>query len=559
MFSGNRQSHTLFSEKDLESTLDRIEVVHFHQEVETSGIRFTCYHAGHVLDCWHKSMCVFYSILYTGDFSRQTDRHLVSAEIPNVKPDVLIMESTYGIYIHEKREVREARFTNAVRDIVMRGGRCLIPAFALGRAQEQLLILDEFWEQNKRLLGHIPVFYASTLAKKCLAVYQTYSSAMNQQMQEQMKIMNPFKFKHISFVKGMDEFNDNGPCVILASPGMLQDGFSRDLFELWCSDSKNGVIIAGYSVDGTLAKVMSINGRPLSRKCSIDYISFSAHADYNEFKELVEGVSPTNIVFCQLSEMFRLKNSLLRDLSEKNINNINIYTPRNTHSLDLFFKGELFAKVYGKLVPGQSDPKHSIGGVIMKSGFSYKIFSPDELQVYTELKSTNLKQKLKIPFPNDIHLYEALIQNLSILAGQDIKHETADFNKIKFDNVDLIRTENSLVMTWVSDVKNDAVADTLVAIICETTRTKKIIHPYESYESTKKKSLIELLKHNYGQHNVTEDDSCIQIIVGGCSKAMIDKQTYSVTSEIPETKKLLEREVFHYKNAIDTFCNCKCH
>ena len=53
----------------------------------------------------------------------------------------------------------------------------------------------------------------------------------------------------------MEHFEDAGPCVVLASPGMLQNGLSRELFEKWCVDSKNGCIIAGYCVEGTLAKV----------------------------------------------------------------------------------------------------------------------------------------------------------------------------------------------------------------------------------------------------------------------------------------------------------------
>ena len=73
--------------------------------------------------------------MYTGDFSREEDRHLMAAELPTLRPDVLIVESTYGTHIHEKREDRENRFTSTVHDIVQRGGRCLIPVFALGRAQ----------------------------------------------------------------------------------------------------------------------------------------------------------------------------------------------------------------------------------------------------------------------------------------------------------------------------------------------------------------------------------------------------------------------------------------
>uniref|UniRef100_A0A3Q1GDY6 Cleavage and polyadenylation specific factor 3 n=1 Tax=Acanthochromis polyacanthus TaxID=80966 RepID=A0A3Q1GDY6_9TELE len=126
--------------------MDKIETINFHEVKEVAGIKFWCYHAGHVLGA---AMFMIEILLYTGDFSRQEDRHLMAAEIPSVKPDILIIESTYGTHIHEKREEREARFCNTVHDIVNREGRCLIPVFALGRAQELLLILD-LCQRNER-------------------------------------------------------------------------------------------------------------------------------------------------------------------------------------------------------------------------------------------------------------------------------------------------------------------------------------------------------------------------------------------------------------------------
>jgi cleavage and polyadenylation specificity factor subunit 3 len=90
--------------------------------------------------------------------------------------------------------------------------------------------------------------------KYYMAVYQTYVNVMNEKIRKQIGINNPFAFKHISNLKNMDEFDDIGPCVVMASPGMMQSGLSRVLFESWCSDKKSGVIIAGYCVEGTLAK-----------------------------------------------------------------------------------------------------------------------------------------------------------------------------------------------------------------------------------------------------------------------------------------------------------------
>ena len=122
---------------------------------------------------------------------------------------MLIVESTYGTHIHEKREDRETRFTGTVADIVSRGGRCLIPVFALGRAQELLLILDEYWAAHPEL-SDVPIYYASSLAKKCMAVYQTFINSMNERIRRQIAVNNPFVFKHISNLKGIDHFDDIG-------------------------------------------------------------------------------------------------------------------------------------------------------------------------------------------------------------------------------------------------------------------------------------------------------------------------------------------------------------
>ncbi len=135
-------------------------------------------------------------VLYTGDFSRQPDRHLLGAETPHVNPDVLIVESTYGIMVHEPRKEREMRFTKMVDEVVSRGGRCLLPVFALGRAQELLLILDEYWEAHPRL-RNIPIYYASSLARRSMHVFRTYINMMNDKIKKQFDISNPFDFRHI--------------------------------------------------------------------------------------------------------------------------------------------------------------------------------------------------------------------------------------------------------------------------------------------------------------------------------------------------------------------------
>ena len=136
-------------------------------------------------------------ILYTGDYSREEDRHLVKAEIPPVRPDVLIVESTHGVHTFETRAEKELRLTTLVHAVLRRGGHVLLPVFALGTAQELLLILEAYWEDHPDLRS-VPIYYTSGLARKCMAVYQTHIHAMNDAIRSRFaKRDNPFVFKWV--------------------------------------------------------------------------------------------------------------------------------------------------------------------------------------------------------------------------------------------------------------------------------------------------------------------------------------------------------------------------
>lgn len=111
-------------------------------------------------------------------------------------------------------------------EILLRGGRVLMPVFALGRAQELLLILDEYWEKYPKFQTY-PIYYASNLARKCMDVYRTYINTMNDKIKKAMfegEGRNPWDFKWVRSLKNIERFDDVGGCVMLASPGMLQVG-----------------------------------------------------------------------------------------------------------------------------------------------------------------------------------------------------------------------------------------------------------------------------------------------------------------------------------------------
>ncbi|KAI9223147.1 beta-lactamase-like protein [Blastocladiella britannica] len=358
--SSSSADDTPYDEHDLQRAYDRIEVVDFHQQVDVGGVRFTAYNAGHVLGAaMFQIEIAGVRVLYTGDYSREEDRHLMAAEKPRDSVDVLVCESTYGVQNHTPRGEREARFTSLVHQIVARGGRCLVPIFALGRTQELLLILDEYWSEHPEL-QHIPIYYASNLARKCMAVYQTYMNMMNGNIRRQFAVKNPFAFKFIQYLRSMASFDDVGPCVMLAAPAMLQSGLSRELLEMWCPDKKNGLIIPGYVVEGTLGKHMltepseisSYSGNRLPVRCSIDYISFSAHVDYMQNRDFINLIHPSHLILVhgETNMMTRLKNALLATwASDEYELPPKVHAPKNAETVALHFKGEKFAKALGML------------------------------------------------------------------------------------------------------------------------------------------------------------------------------------------------------------------
>ncbi|XP_002736621.1 cleavage and polyadenylation specificity factor subunit 3 [Saccoglossus kowalevskii] len=538
----------LYTDNDLENSMDRIETIDFHVETEVLGVKFWCYNAGHVLGAAMFMIEIAgVKLLYTGDFSRQEDRHLMAAELPSVRPDVLIIESTYGTHIHEKREEREARFTGTVHDIVNRGGRCLIPVFALGRAQELLLILDEYWANHPEL-HDIPIYYASSLAKKCMSVYQTYINAMNDKIKRQITISNPFVFKHISNLRGMDHFDDIGPSVVMASPGMMQSGLSRELFESWCTDRRNGVIIAGYCVEGTLAKhilsqpeeVTTMSGQKLPLKMSVDYISFSAHADYQQISDFIRKLIPPHVILVhgEQNEMGRLKAAVVRDYEDSDID-LQVHNPKNTQAVELYFRGEKMAKVMGSLASKKPEHGHKVSGILVKRNFNYHIIAPSDLGSYTDLAVSTVTQRQSIAYNAPLSL---LTYYLTQLSG-DIEHtEVHDKPALRvFKHVIVIHEAalGMVTMEWVANAVNDMYADAVLSVILKVgsdPQAQKVKPAQPINDVLYAERLTKLLKDMFGEQSIRRNVLGNEIMVTVDNKtARVHVNTLDVKCEEDES------------------------
>ncbi|KAI8967624.1 beta-lactamase-like protein [Mycotypha africana] len=471
----------LYTEEDLLKSFHRIEAVDYHQQVEVEGIKFTSFNAGHVLGAAMFLIEIAgVKVLYTGDYSREEDRHLMAAEKPEGSVDVLITESTYGVQSHEPRIAKEKRFTSLVHNIVGRGGRCLMPVFALGRAQELLLILDEYWEAHPDL-DSIPIYYASSLAKKCMAVYQTYINMMNARIRKQFAVSNPFVFKHISNLKNVEQFEDSGPCVILASPGMLQNGLSRELYERWAPDKRNGLVITGYCIENTPARqamnepadFQAMDGRKIPLRMSVDYISFSAHVDFTQNSKFIEEVKAPHVILVhgEANAMYRLKSALQSKYSERE-ENVTVYTPKNCDTVKLHFRGEKMAKTIGRLAEKYPTENQPLNGVLVVKDFQLNIMSSEDLNELGGLITTVVTQRQVVTFNAGINL---LKWHLEMMFGQ--VSET-DLSKVEdqqqgtvlrvLDTIDIkhnTANSNQIMLEWVGNAMNDMVADSVLAVI----------------------------------------------------------------------------------------------
>lgn len=535
----------LFDEQDINKSMDKIEVIDFHQTVEVNGIKFWCYTAGHVLGAAMFMVDIAgVRILYTGDYSREEDRHLRAAELPQFSPDICIIESTSGVQLHQSRHIREKRFTDVIHSTVAQGGRVLIPAFALGRAQELLLILDEYWA-NHPDLHNIPIYYASPLAKKCMAVYQTYILSMNDRIRNQFANSNPFVFKHISPLNSIDDFNDVGPSVVMATPGGLQSGLSRQLFDSWCSDKKNACIIPGYMVEGTLAKtiinepkeVTLMNGLTAPLNMQVHYISFSAHADYAQTSTFLKELMPPNIILVhgEANEMMRLKQKLLTEFPD---GNTKIMTPKNCESVEMYFNSEKLAKTIGRLAEKTPDVGDTVSGILVKKGFTYQIMAPDELHVFSQLSTATVTQRITIPFVGAFgvikHRLEKIFESVEFSTDEE-----SGLPALKVHERVTVKQESEkhISLQWSSDPISDMVSDSIVALILNISReVPKIVMEEEDAvkseeENGKKveKVIYALLVSLFGDVKLGENGKLVIRVDGNV--AQLDKESGEVESE----------------------------
>jgi integrator complex subunit 11 len=322
----NRDEFT-FTSLDIKNCMKKVVALNMNETYEHSpNFILKPYPAGHVLGA-----AMFYlkvngeSLIYTGDYNMTPDRHLGSAWIDCLRPDVLITESTYGDTIRDCRKAKERDFLSSVYEVVKNGGKVLIPTFALGRAQEMCLLIDSYWE---RMNLKVPVYVSTGMAVKANEIYRLFINYTNETIRKKILEQNLFDYKHI---KPLDRtaVDKEGPMVILASPGMLHSGLSLSLFLKICDKEENMIVIPGYCVRGTIGdkilkgnKIIEVSKKSYNVNLKIKNLAFSAHADAKGILELIKQCQPRNVMLVHGDKrsMSKLKNRIESELEIKTFN-----------------------------------------------------------------------------------------------------------------------------------------------------------------------------------------------------------------------------------------------
>uniref|UniRef100_A0A2K6BKV5 Integrator complex subunit 11 n=1 Tax=Macaca nemestrina TaxID=9545 RepID=A0A2K6BKV5_MACNE len=331
-----------------------------------------------------------------------------AAWIDKCRPNLLITESTYATTIRDSKRCRERDFLKKVHETVERGGKVLIPVFALGRAQELCILLETFWE---RMNLKVPIYFSTGLTEKANHYYKLFIPWTNQKIRKTFVQRNMFEFKHI---KAFDRaFADNpGPMVVFATPGMLHAGQSLQIFRKWAGNEKNMVIMPGYCVQGTVGhKILSgqrkleMEGRQvLEVKMQVEYMSFSAHADAKGIMQLVGQAEPESVLLVhgEAKKMEFLKQKIEQELR------VSCYMPANGETVTLptspsipvgISLGLLKREMVQGLLPEAKKPRLLHGTLIMKDS-NFRLVSSEQA-----LKELGLAEH-QLRFTCRVHLHD---------------------------------------------------------------------------------------------------------------------------------------------------------
>jgi Cft2 family RNA processing exonuclease len=277
-----------------------------------SGSTLTLFPAGHVLGAATLGFSTpAGKILITGDYSVGDQLTVPGAMTPRFRPDLVVTESTYGGRLHSNRQVEERRLVEAVGTALEGGGKVLIPAFALGRGQEVVLILAA--AIRKAQLPSIPVWVDGMIRGIC-GTYVRHPELLRPALRKRIlkKGENPFfhpgsVIQRVGSPRQREQILAGGPSVVVASSGMLSGGASAYYAAGLLPDAKNLICITGYQDEEApgrrlldlaegRSRSLRVQGEEVEALAQVSKYNLSAHADEGEIAAFVGALRPRDVV-----------------------------------------------------------------------------------------------------------------------------------------------------------------------------------------------------------------------------------------------------------------------
>lgn len=293
----------LYTRKDVFPVLELLQGHGYNRQFNLEGVKAVFREAGHImgsaitiLDIQDKDHKV--SLCYTGDLGRP-NLPIIRDPYAVTDSDILIIESTYGNRLHSDiRQVSE-KLARVISQTIARGGKVIVPAFALERTQELIYTLHLLRLDNK--IPDVPIYVDSPLATNATDIFRLHPECFDEGINELLRTeADPFGFGQLRYTRSTEESkelnNIRSPIIIIAGSGMAESGRILHHLKNNIGDPRSTVLIVGWQSENTLGRKIQdkmpqvpIFGEPYDLKCQVEvFDEFSAHADHNDLVNWVK-------------------------------------------------------------------------------------------------------------------------------------------------------------------------------------------------------------------------------------------------------------------------------
>jgi len=252
----------LYAAEDVQEIMRRFVSVPYEVRLPVvPGMFLTFHDAGHVLgsamvELDYEEHGRRRRFIFSGDIGRKNTPILQDPWEPG-DADAVLMESTYGHREHDPIEAVEAKLRTIIHDTFNRGGKIIVPTFALERAQEVIYALKRL--EVKNTIPKQPVFVDSPLTVNITEVFRLHTESFDREFRAAMhETGNPFELENIRYIRSQSESMElntlKGPAIIIAASGMCEYGRILHHLRNHCEDARNTILIVGFQAKNTLGR-----------------------------------------------------------------------------------------------------------------------------------------------------------------------------------------------------------------------------------------------------------------------------------------------------------------